>query len=118
MYYVGTKHTSKCNEGSVAKVQVSLKLIDRLKSRYRDKPHTGKTGWPKHKVLHYVKLAIVRSEDTIISDEYLKFVKLTSEGTAYQLLQDKQQLHNLKDIFNYEDRPCRLVLIIGGPGEQ
>ena len=93
--------------------------VKRLKSRYLRLPPTAKTEWPKHKVTHFVRLAIIEKEDVTLRDENLNDItKLTLQGDVGQILKEKKPLDDLKDIFHYENKPCpRLIVIMGGPGE-
>ena len=91
----------------------------RLKSRYLRLLPTAKTDWPKHKVIEYIRLAIVEKEDVTLRDENLNEVtKLTLQGDVDRILKKKQPLRDLWEIFHYQDKPRpRLIVIMGGPGE-
>ena len=93
--------------------------VKRLKSRYLRLPPTAKTDWPKHKVTHYVRLALIEKEDVTLRDEDLNGItKLTLQGDVGRILKEKKPLGDLKDIFHYENQPCpRLIVIMGSPGE-
>ena len=90
-----------------------------LKNRYRKLLSTAETGWPKHTVMEYVRLAIVEKEGVTLRDENLNEVtKLTLQGDVDRILKKKQPLGDLREIFHYQDEPCpRLIVIMGGPGE-
>ena len=96
-------------------------LIDvkRLKARYLRLQPTAKTGWPKHKVTRYIRLAIVEKEDVTLRDKNLNEVtKLTLQGDIDRILKKKQPLSDVREIFHYGNEPCpRLIVILGGPGE-
>ena len=91
----------------------------RLQARYLRGLPTVKTGWPKHLVFQYVKLALVETKDVALRDESLnEITKLTLQGEVDKILKKKEQLGELRDIFHYQNKPCpRLILIMGGPGE-
>ena len=93
--------------------------VSRLQARYIRGLPTAKTGWPKHQVMHYVRLALVEKEDVTLRDEGLNVItKLTLRGEVDKILKKKEQLGELRDIFHYQNKPCpRLILIMGGPGE-
>jgi len=76
----------------------------------------SKTGWPKHRVIQYVKLALVEKEDVTIRDVSLnKITKLTLQGEVDKIWKKKELLFDIKDIF---DKPCpQLILIVGASGE-
>ena len=91
-----------------------------LKVRYLNQPPTCKTDWPKHNAFHYVRLALVEKEDVTLKDEYLnEITRLTLKGEVDKILKKKRPLNDMKDIFFYNNEPCpRLIIIMGGPGEQ
>ena len=93
--------------------------VSRLKSRYLRQLPTAKTGWPKHKVTKFVRLALIEKEDVTLKDENLNEVtKLTLQGDVDRILKKKVPLSDLREIFHYENKPCpRLIVIMGGPGE-
>ena len=97
----------------------SLIDVTRLKSRYLRQLPTAKTGWPKHKVTEFVRLALIQKEDVTLRDDNLnEFTKLTLQGDVDRILKKKVPLGDLRDIFHYENEPCpRLIVIMGGPGE-
>jgi len=66
----------------------------------------------------YIELALVKNEKVIRVDKNLEdFTKLTLRGQVDELLQKKEPLGGLKDIFYYQNKPCpRLILIMGCPG--
>ena len=111
--------TSWASEPAPKKVEYSPIDVSRLKSRYLRQLPTAKTGWPKHKVTEFVRLALIDKEDVILKDENLNEVtKLTLQGDVDRILKKKQPLANLREIFHYENKPCpRLIVIMGGPGE-
>jgi len=67
----------------------------------------------------YIELALVKNEKVTRVDKNLEeFTKLTLQGQVDELLQKKEPLGDLRDIFYYQNKPCpRLILIMGGPGE-
>ena len=67
----------------------------------------------------FIELALVKNEKVTRVDKNLEeFTKLTLRGQVDELLQKKEQLGDLRDIFLYQNKPCpRLILIMGGPGE-
>jgi len=67
----------------------------------------------------YIELALVKNEKVTRVDKNLEeFTKLTLRGQVDELLQKKERLGDLRDIFYYQNKPCpRLILIVGGPGE-
>ena len=93
--------------------------VSRLRSRYLRQLPTAKTSWPHHKVIGYVRLALVKMEDVPLTDENLNEVtKLTLQGDVDRILKYKETLKDLRDIFHYENKPYpRLIVIMGGPGE-
>ena len=92
--------------------------VERLKSRYLRQLPTAKTSWPKHKVTEFVRLALIQKEDVTLKDDNLnEITKLTLQGDVDRILKRKVPLADLMDIFHYEDKPCRLIVIMGGPGE-
>ena len=108
------------SEPAPKKVKSSSPLdVSRLKAQYRDLLPTGKTDWPKHKLTHYVRLAIIEKEDITLRDKnFDEFTRLTLQGDVDKILKKKKPLSDLRDIFHYENEPCpRLILIMGAPGE-
>ena len=93
--------------------------VSRLKAQYINLLPTGKTDWPKHKLTHYVRLAIIEKEDITLRDKnFDEFTRLTLQGDVDKILKKKKPLSELRDIFHYENEPSpRLILIMGGPGE-
>ena len=67
----------------------------------------------------FIELALVKNEKVTRVDKNLEeFTKLTLQGQVDELLQKKERLGGLRDIFYYQNKPCpRLILIMGGPGE-
>ena len=67
----------------------------------------------------YIRLALVAKEDVTLRDDDLsELTKLTLQGDIDSILKKKEPLHDLRDIFFYQNEPCpRLILIMGGPGE-
>jgi len=93
--------------------------MSRLQARYlRGLPH-AKSSWPKHHVIHYVKLALVEEEDVTVEDENLnEMAKMTLQGEVDKILKGKVQLCGLRDIFHYQNKLCpRLIVVIGAPGK-
>lgn len=112
--------TNDCTKEPASKKQKHNQLdVHRLKARYRRLLPTSKTDWPKHKVTQYIRLAIIEKEDVTLRDDYLsELTKLTLQGDVDSILKKKEPLHDLRDIFFYQNEPCpRLILIMGGPGE-
>ena len=108
------------SEPAPKKVKSSSPLdVSRLKAQYIDLLPTGKTDWPKHRLTHYVRLAIIKKEDITLKDkDFDEFTRLTLQGDVDKILKKKKPLSDLRDIFHYENEPCpRLILIMGGPGE-
>ncbi|XP_065906562.1 NACHT, LRR and PYD domains-containing protein 12-like isoform X2 [Dysidea avara] len=66
----------------------------------------------------FIELALVKNEKVTRVDKNLEeFTKLTLRGQVDELLQKKERLGDLRDIFYYQNKPCpRLILIMGGPG--
>jgi len=93
--------------------------IDCVKTRYLGQQPTAKTGWPKHQVTKYLRLALVEMEDVTKMDNHIdKIRQLKLWGGVDKFLKNKQPLDDLKDIFYYQNKPCpRFILILGGPGE-
>ena len=93
--------------------------ISRLKARYQKQLPTSKTDWPKHRVTKYIRLALIEKEDVTLRDDDLsELTKLTLQGDVDSILKKKELLHDLRDIFFYQDEPCpQLILIMGGPSE-
>ena len=93
--------------------------VSRLKKRYLRLLPTAETGWPKHTVIEYVRLAIVEKYNITLKDDNLNEVaKCTLEGDIDRMLKKKEPLQDLRELFHYQDKPCpRLIVIMGGPGE-
>ena len=86
--------------------------VSRLRSRYLRQLPTAKTSWPHHKVIGYVRLALVKMEDVPLTDEnFNEVTKLTLQGDVDRILKYyKETLKDLRDIFHYENKPCpRLI---------
>ena len=112
--------TNDCTKEPASKKQKHNQLdVHRLKARYRRLLPTSKTDWPKHKVTQYIRLAIIEKEDVTLRDDHLsELTKLTLQGDVDSILKKKEPLHDLRDIFFYQNESCpRLILIMGGPGE-
>ena len=112
--------TESNSKGSIPTVKLCSIDSSRLKVRYLNQPPNCKTGWPKHNVFQYVRLALVEKEDVALRDEHLnEITKLTLKGDSWdKILKKKQPLGDLKEIFHYENKPCpRLILIMGAPGK-
>ena len=107
------------NEPAPKKMRSSPIDVSRLKSRYLRQLPTAKTGWPKHKVTEFVRLALIEKEDVTLKDKNLnEITKLTLQGDVDRILKKKVPLSNLREIFHYENKPFpRLIVILGGPGE-
>ena len=69
--------------------------------------------------VNYIELELVKNEKVTRVDKNLEeSTKLTLRGQVDELLQKKESLGDLRDIFFYHNKPCpRLILIMGGPGE-
>lgn len=93
--------------------------VCRLKARYCRLLPTSKADWPVHQVTQYIRLALVEKEDVTLGDDHLnELTKLTLQGDVDSILKVKEPLHDLRDIFHYQNKPCpRLILIMGGPGK-
>ena len=117
LVYTTGLHTAiiQCTSGRPT-VKSSPIDIEMLQARYLHQPPTSKSGWPKHRVMQYVRLALVEKEDVTIKDEKLnEITKLSLQGEVDKILKKKVPLGDVKDIFN---KPCpRLLLIMGAPGE-
>ena len=56
-------------------------VVSRLLARYIRELPTAKTGWSKHHVIQYVRLAFVEKEDVTLKDESLnEIIRLTLQG--------------------------------------
>ena len=112
-------HLTTISEPATKNVKSSPLDVSRLKAQYIDLLPTGKTDWPKHKLTHYINLAIIEKEDVTLRDKnFDEFTRLTLQGDVDKILKKKKPLSNLREIFHYENEPCpRLILIMGGPGE-
>ena len=93
--------------------------VSRLKVQYIDLLPTGITDWPKHKLTHYIRLAIVEKGEVTLKDKkFDEFTRLTLQGDVDKILKKKKPLNDLRGIFHYKNEPCpQLILIMGGPGE-
>ena len=89
------------------------KTKNRLKSRYKalfnpnsDDPH------------HYIQLAIIKQSTVNRYDKHLNDItKMTLQGLVDDILEVKEQLDGIKDIFHYKNTECpRIILILGAPG--
>ena len=111
-------HSTTTSEPAT-KMRYSSLDVRGLKARYIKLLPISKTDWPKHKVTQYVRLAIVKKEDVTLRDKHLnELTRLTLQGDVDKILKKKEPLHDLKDIFYYNNEPFpRLILIMGGPGE-
>ena len=112
-------HLTTTSEPATKKAKTYSPLdVSRLKAQYIDLLPTGKTDWPKHKLTHYVRLAIIEKEDVTLRDKnFDEFTRLTLQGDVDKILKKKKPLSDLREIFHYENEPCpRLILIMGGPG--
>ena len=107
-YYVSILLASSLMTSSVIE-----KTKKRLKSRYKalfnpnsDDPH------------HYIQLAIIRQSKVNRNDKHLNDItKLTIQGLVDDILEVKEQLDGIKDIFHYKNTKCpRIILILGAPG--
>ena len=99
-------------------VKYSPAGVSRLKARYLHGLPIAKTGWPKHCVMQYVRLAFVKKEDIILNKSFNEITELTLRGEVDLILKMKEPLSELRDIFHYQNKPCpRLILVMGAPGE-
>ena len=114
MYSTGIHLTAASTKQPTA-VECSPLDVSRLKARYINHLSTHRTDWP----LQYVRLALVKGEKVTRADKNLEEItRLTLQGQVDELLLRKEPLSDLRDIFNYENKPCpRLILIMGGPGK-
>ena len=88
------------NEPAPKKMRSSPIDVSRLKSRYLRQLPTAKSGWPKHKVTEFVRLALIQKEDVTLKDNDLNEVtKLTLQGDVDRILKKKVPLANLREIF-------------------
>ena len=112
-------HLTTTSEPATKNLKSSPLDVSRLKAQYTDLLPTGKTDWPKHKLTHYVRLAIIEKEDVTLRDKnFDEFTRLTLQGDVDKILKKKKPLSDLRKIFHYENERCpRLILIMGGPGE-
>ena len=112
-------HLTTTSEPATKNVKSSPLDVSRIKAQYIDLLPTGKTDWPKHKLTHYVRLAIIEKDDVTLRDKnFDEFTRLTLQGDVDKILKKKKPLSDLREIFHYENEPCpRLILIMGGPGE-
>ena len=87
------------------------KVQKKLKNAYKhfecgDNPH-----W-------FIDLALVRDETCDRSDKKLnEITRHTLQGEVDKILQKKEPLESLEDVFHYNNLSCpRLLLILGAPG--
>ena len=89
------------------------KTKKKLQSRYKalftpnsDDPH------------HYTQLAIIKQSIVNRYDKHLNDItKLTLQGLVDDILEVKERLDGIKDIFHYKNTECpRVILILGAPG--
>ena len=68
---------------------------------------------------NYVKLALIESEIISLEDDHIDdLTKLTLQGGVDMILKKKKPINELREVFHYNDEPIpRLILIMGGPGE-
>ena len=92
---------------------------DGLRTRYLEQIPTAKADWPKHLVTSYIRLALVEKEDITDSSDQLNYITtLTLRGGVDRVMKKKQPIHDLREIFHYNNQPIPpLILIMGGPGE-
>ena len=121
VHSTGVQSTTTVSTSKPAINTVRTSPIDtsRLKRRYLRLLSTAETGWPKHTVIEYVRLAIVEKDSITLKDENLNEVtKLTLQGDVDRVLKKKEPIQDLRELFHYQDKPCpRLIVIMGGPGE-
>ena len=97
------------------------RIAEELRYRYLGQPPISqlKNTWPKHYVHNYVKLALIESEIISLEDDHIdNLTKLTLQGGVDMILKKKKPINELREIFHYNNEPIpRLILIMGGPGE-
>ena len=93
---------------------------DALRTRYLGQLPIAKADWPNHLVTSYIRLTLVEKEDITDSSDQMNYIKtLTLRGGVDRILQKKQPIYDLREIFHYNSEPIpRLILIMGGSGEQ
>jgi len=115
VHSTGLHSTTNESTSELAHKKMKYSPIDvrRLKARYIK--HLSDTDWP----VQYVRLALVKHEKVTRADKNLEEItRLTLQGQVDELLLRKEPLHDLRDIFHYENKPCpRVIVIMGGPGE-
>ena len=86
---------------------------DRLKTRYKSILNSDFPN--KHR---YVQLALINQCSISHYDRDLnEITRLTLQGQVDEILEKKEQLNGLKDVFHYRDTICpKLILILGAPG--
>ena len=116
LVHIVTSYTLLCVNTIASSLMTSSaieKTKKRLKSRYKslfnpysDDPH------------HYIQLAIIRQSRVNRHDKHLNDItKLTLQGLVDDILEVKEQLDGIKDIFHYKNTECpRIILILGAPG--
>ena len=84
----------------------------RLEFRYR--PSTGSDD--PH---CYIQLALIKQSTISRHGKQLnEITKLTLQGHVDEILEIKERLNGIKDIFYYGNKSCpRLILILGAPGK-
>ena len=110
-------HTFCSNVASSLLISQSPSVVEktkkRLKSRYKslftpnsDDPH------------YFLQIAIIKQSKVNRNDDKLNHItKLSIQGLVDDILEDKEQLDGVKDIFHYENTECpRTILVLGAPG--
>ena len=94
-------------------INVMERTRKRLKSRYKflfnpnsDDPH------------FYIKLSIIKQSKVTRNDKELnEITKLTLQGLVDDILEVKEPLDGIQDIFHYQNTECpRIILVLGAPG--
>ena len=117
-----TNTNTSTSEPSTKKTKQSTALdvaADTLRTRYLGKSPHAKTEWPIPCVFNNVRLALIEKEDVTLQDYHIDdLTKLTLQGGVDKIMKKKKPITNLREIFQYNNEPIpRLILIMGGPGE-
>ena len=115
-------HLITC-EPPAKKLKVSTVLdiaADALRTRYLRQLPTAEVDWPKHLVTSYMQLTLVDKQSFTDSTDRVNYIKtLTRKGGVDRIVQKKQPIYDLREIFHYNSKPIpRLILIMGAPGKQ
>ena len=91
---------------------------DDLRATYKTQPPPAENDWPNYRITKYVRLSLVEKPDkTYRADHEHQIGMLELRGGVDKIQEEKRQLtfDDLGEIFcNINDR---LILIMGGPGE-